>query len=289
MRYLRSYLFVFDSPNWVTNLLFICLCSLIPIIGPIVLIGYFFEVIESLLRRGSRGRDGSFDDDSEAITVEPVSEMPRKKSAWAGDSDAITAEPPVVLSEDEDTPPTAYPDFTFDRFTEYLKGGIWPFLVNLIINLPVGMCVGMVMYIGMIGLVLAGQHSGWAVAAGIVLLFLFYVFVLSVMAIVTKPLYLRAGLSKDFGSAFSMTFFRDFLSRVGKEVFLAVLFLAVTGSLLMVLGILACYFGMFPAMALLMYAQHHIDYQLYDLYLKRGGTPVAPKQRLERYEEDRLD
>src|SRR5215831_19005221 len=47
VRYLRSYLFVFDSRNWVVNLLFVILCLLIPIIGAIVVIGYFFEVIES--------------------------------------------------------------------------------------------------------------------------------------------------------------------------------------------------------------------------------------------------
>src|SRR6185312_11632434 len=76
VRYLRSYLFVFDSRNWVLNLLFISLCSFIPIIGPMVLTGYFFEVIDFLLRRDSRRRDGSFENYSEAITVEPVPEIP---------------------------------------------------------------------------------------------------------------------------------------------------------------------------------------------------------------------
>jgi hypothetical protein len=287
--YLRSYLFVFDSHNWVLNLLFISLCSFIPIIGPIVLIGYFFEVIDSLLRRGSRGREGSFEDYSEAITVEPVPAMLRAKSAGVGDSDAITADPPAVLSEDEDTPPTAYSDFTFDRFTEYLKRGVWPFLVNLIVNLPAGMFLALAMFLGMMGLGLASRHSDAATVAGFCLLGLLYVFVLMVMAVVSKPLYLRAGLSRDFGSAFSMTFFRDFLSRVGKEVFVAVLFLAVTGTLLMILGLLACYVGIFPAMGLLMFAQHHIDFQLYDLYLKRGGTPVESKPIFEPDRDRRFD
>jgi hypothetical protein len=116
-----------------------------------------------------------------------------------------------------------------------------------------------------------------------------YVFVLLVMAIVSKPLYLRAGLSRDFAGAFSMAFFRDFFSRVGKEVFLSVLFLVGTGTVLTIVGLLACYVGIFPAVALLMFAQHHIDFQLYDLYLKRGGTPVESKPLLEPYREDRLD
>jgi len=49
MRYLQSYTFVFSSRNWVTNMLFAILCSFIPAIGPILLIGYLFEVIEALL------------------------------------------------------------------------------------------------------------------------------------------------------------------------------------------------------------------------------------------------
>jgi hypothetical protein len=271
------------------NLLFVILCSFIPIIGPIVLAGYFFEVIDALLRRGWRGRDGSSDDYSEAITVEPIAAVPRAKSVRAAESDAITAEPPVVLSEDEHTPPAPYPDFTFERFTEYLARGVWPFLVSLVVNLPVGLCLGLVMYIGMIALFLAGQHSGVAVALGMCALVFLYVFVLAVMAIVSKPFYLRAGLSRDFASAFSMTFFRDFLSRVGKEVVLATLFLAGTGTILMIAGVLACYIGLFPAVALLMFAQHHIDYQLYALYLERGGTPVEPKPTRERDREPRYD
>jgi hypothetical protein len=289
VRYLRSYLFVFDSPNWVVNLLFVILCLLIPIIGAIVVIGYFFEVIESLLGSRWRGRDGAFGDSSEAITLEPVSAIPFVKSARAGDHDAITAEPPVVLSVEEDTPRTSYPDFTFERFSEYLKRGIWPFLVNLIVNLPAGLLLSFVMFLGMIGLGLAAAHSGLAFAVVLCLLVLLYVVILLVMAIVSKPFYLRAGLSRDFGTAFSLTFFRDFLNRVGKEVVLAALFLAGTGMLLTILGLLACYIGIFPAAALLIFAQHHLDFQLYDLYLKRGGTLVLPNQTGEPYRKRRYD
>src|SRR5262245_5604207 len=54
MRYLRAYQYITDKPNWFTNLLLTTLCSLIPVIGVIVVMGYLYEVTDSLLRRDAR-------------------------------------------------------------------------------------------------------------------------------------------------------------------------------------------------------------------------------------------
>src|SRR5262245_33154304 len=74
MDYLGSYRFVFRSRNWATNLLFATLCSLIPAIGPIVLMGYFFEIIEYLIRR----RQGAkvLDSPPEAISEQLLDALP---------------------------------------------------------------------------------------------------------------------------------------------------------------------------------------------------------------------
>jgi hypothetical protein len=86
LQYWRSYAFIFDSPAWVTNILFCTLCQLIPLIGPVVVTGYLFEIIEAL-HRGHRG---------------------------------------------------GYPDFTFDRFTNYLLRGLWPSVITLLISCVMG-------------------------------------------------------------------------------------------------------------------------------------------------------
>ena len=110
-----------------------------------------------------------------------------------------------------------------------------------------------------------------------------------IVSILSVPLYLRAGLSGDFSTAFSMEFFRDFMKRVGKEVVLAELFLVATGTFVTIGGLLLCYIGVFPAVVLLTYASHHLEYQLYELYLERGGAPVPRKEtqptRSERFAE----
>jgi hypothetical protein len=272
MRYLYSYAFVFSSRNWLTNVMFAILCSFIPVIGPIVLIGYFFEVIESLLHSRQTARDKPSDYPLDAL---PADDYP---------SGAFSEQPLSVLPADPDPETEAYPDFTFNRFTEYLTRGIWPFLVRLIVGLPVGILFSLVFMFGMVGLgVSGGGNAGVGVAIFFVVAVLVYFLFVILMAVLSAPLYLRAGLSGDFGSAFSMPFFRDFLRRVGKEVVLAQLFLMGTSLILSLLGLMACYVGLFPVMALIMFASHHLDLQLYQLYLERGGMPVEAEGKRSRY------
>jgi len=255
MDYLGSYRFVFSNRNWAMNLLFGALCSLIPAIGPIVLMGYFFEVIEYLIRR--RQRDKALDDPPEAISEQVL--------------DAL----PVDSAPHSET----YPDFTFERFSEYLTRGIWPFLVQMIVSLVLGVASAFLWIVGMalVG-VAAGRQSGVLPLIFFVIFFVFYLLLAIVLGVLTVPLYLRAGLSGDFASAFSMDFYRDFLKRIGKEVVLAQLFLTVSSTLVFGVGALVCCVGIYPALALAMFARHHLDYQLYELYLERGGVPIERKQ-----------
>lgn len=62
MEYMRSFHYVFENPNWMTNILFVGLCLLstgvIPVIGQLVCTGYQFGVAEALHRHpGSRYPD----------------------------------------------------------------------------------------------------------------------------------------------------------------------------------------------------------------------------------------
>jgi hypothetical protein len=98
------------------------------------------------------------------------------------------------------------------------------------------------------------------------------------LAIIQLPLYLRAGLRRDFGSAFSMAFLKDFLKRTWGPLLLSQIFLHVTGVVVVLAGFMLCIVGMYPAAALVMMATHHIDYQLYELYLQRGGEPILPRE-----------
>jgi hypothetical protein len=54
IEYVRAWTFVFDSPQWAMNLLFAVIAMLIPVIGPMLLNGYQFEIVESLHRSNGR-------------------------------------------------------------------------------------------------------------------------------------------------------------------------------------------------------------------------------------------
>lgn len=267
MHYLQSYRFVFKSPNWLTNLLLVAVCSIIPVVGPIVLIGYLFEVIDAFIGLRLARRIGKSRPTSEAFGEQVT--------------DALPVEGDYFLE--------TYPDFNFNRFAEYLTRGIWPFLTRLIVGMIVVMFAVAFLILGMmIAGFAATNYDSPAIFFLIYALFWFvYVFLMLAMGILTTPIYLRAGLSCDFARSFSMTFYRDFMKRVGKEVVLAELFVAATGAVFTIVGLLMCYVGIFPAIALIQYAHHHLEYQLYELYLERGGEPVERKDKREqRYDDD---
>jgi len=232
MQYLRAYKYVFDSPKWVNNVLFCTLCVLtttvIPVLGGLIVLGYLFEVLESMHRR----------------------------------------------KRDQE-----YPDFTFDRFKEYFLRGLWPFLVRFVFFLPLGLVLG-AGYVLMFVLVALADGQSAGIIIPIFYLFLIVVLVVLGVAVgvVLMPAELRAGLQQDFVPAFSVEFIKDFLKRVWKEALLAQLFLMASAWVLGMIGFLFCCIGIFPVSALIYFAQFHLLYQVYELYLERGGTPIPLKE-----------
>jgi len=227
MHYFGAYRFAFTSPKWATNLLIGLVCQLVPIIGPMVWMGYAYDVIEAQHRYG---RD-------------------------------------------------QYPAFDFDRLGPYLSRGAWPFLVSLIVAIPVFIVMAL-LFLGFAISSVAAENAGDPNPNPIaVFLSMFFVFAVLFFAcqFVTVPMVLRAGLSQDFGSAFSTTFLRDFLARVWKEQLLSFVFLMITGPFLFLAGFLLLFVGLYAAGAVMMLAQIHFQYQLYELYLERGGTPIPLK------------
>ena len=81
----------------------------------------------------------------------------------------------------------------------------------------------------------------------------------------------RHGLAPPIGES---PFMQDFLKRVGKELILAQLFLVGTAIVIMPIAYVLCVLPAFPAAVLIQMAHFHLLYQLYGLYLQRGGTAI---------------
>ena len=223
MEYLEAYKLPFRRPDWFKNLLLITVCQLIPVVGPIVVLGYFREVFLALRQ------------DRRAL----------------------------------------YPPFEFGNFAPYLTAGLWPFLVGLASTLVL-MPLMAISYVPLLAIPLFHLRGPVIVLPMLLTVVLFVlVGVLSSFALI--PIYLRALLLQEFVPAFNFTFVLDYVRRVWWQQILVHLFMAVTGVPLMLLGMLCCYFGMFPAMTILTFASWYLIFQLYWLYLERGGTEIPVK------------
>jgi hypothetical protein len=182
----------------------------------------------------------------------------------------------------------SYPDFNFNRLMDYLLRGLWPFLVQLIVSLAISLpIVGVFMvfyFIFVFSAITARPPTGGPPPIPVAAILILYsclfaaMFVVAVLqAFVLIPLVLRAGLSQDFAGAFSWKWVRDFIARTWQEILKVTLFLIFSTLVLTILGLLACFVGIYPAAALASFAQAHLWYQLYKKYLERGGTPIPLK------------
>ncbi len=179
-------------------------------------------------------------------------------------------------------PDQLYPKFDFARFSQYITRGIWPFLIDFIVQMVLTVPILIVVYGSMIGIAITAannEQAGIIVAVIVVpLVILFLIAVSLLLSVAMVPLYLRAGLSQDFGQAFKFAWIKDFLAKVWLPTLLFNMFLMVAGGILGILGEMACLIGLLPVIFLFGGPiVGHAHYQLYRLYLARGGEPIPLK------------
>ncbi|MFO0804658.1 MAG: DUF4013 domain-containing protein [Gemmataceae bacterium] len=219
MQYGLAFNYIIGRTGGWTNLLLITVCTLIPVLGPIVLLGYQAEVA-------------------------------------------------IALMQDEER--RGHKDFNFDRFMEYLTRGLWPFLMSLVVSVAI-------IPLFFVFFILGGVAAAAAPDIGFVFLILGYFLAIGVtiaLSVFTAPMHFHAGLANkfDFGAAFRFT--KSFWSTVGMKALGSWLVFVVLSMGVALVGLLACFVGIYPASALIQMASQHLHVQLYDEYLDRGGEPI---------------
>jgi hypothetical protein len=168
-----------------------------------------------------------------------------------------------------------YPDFDFNRFTEYLGRGIWPwlteFLFGLIISIPLTI-VGVVIMIA--GVALA-KGEPWGILVGYAFMFLVVIPLSIFLSIAVWGPELHAGMSRQFQFGPMIEFGKAFFSKMKKEMLITALVLVGAFLVAMILVVITCYVAAFFVGPVFMYAKHHWLFQMYELYLQRGGTPIT--------------
>ncbi len=172
--------------------------------------------------------------------------------------------------------------FDLNRLADYLIKGLRLFLVGLVASVV----LVPVILVGIFGLGIAGAVAGAAAGSGgepsvlVLLLLAGGVLALALLAMgvasLVAPLWLRAAYLEDLGSAYDLEFCKDFWRRVGWTAMACHLGMALLAIVLVLMGMLACFVGIFPAIAIVFLAQAHLYAQLYRIYLDRGGMPITP-------------
>jgi MFS family permease len=179
-----------------------------------------------------------------------------------------------------------FPDFDFNHFVKYLERGIWPFLVMLVVTFVLGFVMSfLIVPLALVpGMLFAGNDGNASGAAGAVMalfMMVLYAVMVLVMIFVVTPLMIRASIVQDFAKSFDFAFAKRFVAATWMEIVLGSLFLMGTSIVLACLGMLAFCVGIYLAMVPIYFAWFHLEKQLYNLYLERGGEPVplSPKLR----------
>ncbi len=223
---------VFDTPNWVSNLVWLTVASLTAnfFIGQIALLGYGSELIKNRI-----GLPGA----------------PRH-------------------------------DVDSERLGDYISQGIWPFVVQFVIQLVGSIFVSipmvLILFGGLgIGAAAFGEEGAALGLFGSVPLVILLSFA---VLIATVPVLIRAMILQDFASSFDFGWSWRFFKLMWAEIAFSGLIYYIFCIGLGILGFLCCFVGVFVASGVAMGGAMHMLAQWYEIYLDRGGEPVYGKDEI---------
>ena len=220
MQYGLAFNYALNRTGGFVNILLVTVCSFIPIVGPIVFLGYRSEVAAALL-------------------------------------------------EDEDL--RRHPKFDFDNFVDYLSRGIWPFLMSLVAGVLIVPAFIAAFVLAVVGAAAVGGNAAPIFILGGYLVGIGLAIALSMLA---APMQFHAELAGKFDLGAAFRFTKSFWLTVGAQVILSWLIFIPLSIAVMVVGMLACFVGVYPAASLIQMANTHVMVQLYDEYLNRGGEAI---------------
>ncbi len=204
---------------------------------------------------------------------------------------------PLVLSgwiitqlwaQGDEKDPVKLPAFDFDSFTKYLMRGLWPFLVQLVAGIALGIVMMILMMVVVLGMLALIKTAGEAAILSFPILFLIFIPITLLLGIlfnlILVPLRLKATLVQEFSSAFDFSFVKNFISTIWKEMILSALFMFVVSIAFLIIGavifIPTLGFGVYFLMPPMSFAWQHLIKQLYELHVARGGIAVAKSPKL---------
>lgn len=162
---------------------------------------------------------------------------------------------------------STYPNFETDRLGYYLTRGMWPFLSRLVVFLAFVLILLAVSPLAFWVAFQLGGGIGAALALATAPLWML------ALAVCTTPCWLRAGFTQNLG--LDLAFARDFFAKTWLVLVLSSLFSLAVNLVLLFVGFSIFCVGGYFTMAFASLMQAHLTWQAYEIYLARGGEPIA--------------
>lgn len=175
--------------------------------------------------------------------------------------------------------PRPVPKIDFSDFGEYIRRGVIVFVVQLVLSLPLSFLLMGIAFAAAIGVgaVSASTNeplAGMAVGLGIGLVGMCVLFVFNVL---TNAVTTRAELTESFGEALAFGKLMSYAKATFGKVLIKSITFGFVSTGIVLLGLIACYVGLYPAAVVIQIAALHLRFQIYDDYLAKGGEPIPLK------------
>jgi hypothetical protein len=180
----------------------------------------------------------------------------------------------VSVTLDYDPEMSWHPRFEFNRFEKYLARGVWPFLIELLLAVLHFPIIFGVFIAGAILLPnMPNPGLTFLVIEGVSLCFIVVLDSLKITMV------FHAELTGRFDLPGGLRFSWQFWRLVGLVALGTGFVFWFMSAVVLILGLLCCFVGIYPAIALIQMARQHLMVQLYRLYLDRGGEPLIEEDR----------
>lgn len=175
--------------------------------------------------------------------------------------------------------PKPIPKLDFSDLTHYLGRGVTPFVVSLVMTMPISLGITAVAFaVMMVGAAGAAATKEPAVMILVGVLGFGVAWLIGLLlGLVMNAAMTRAELTEDFGSALSLGKIFDYAGKTWWKVLVSNFLYSIVATPLIFVGYAMCFVGLYPAMIVLITGMTHLRFQQYLHYLSRGGEPVAIK------------
>ena len=175
--------------------------------------------------------------------------------------------------------PEPYVRFEFSDLSQYLSRGVAPFVVSLAVALPfaivgVAMAVGIVIAAGAGASTAFGGDKDLALLVGLGTAAVCFVPFAVLWLALSNAAATRAELTGDLSKSFAFGALWSYAGRTWKRVLLTSIIMSFVSFGLLVLGLLACFVGLFVTLSIQFLASMHVRWQVYNEYLLEGGEPI---------------